>query len=375
MNASNILILFSNSPYHEQHYYASAISSCLEQLSFHVTLINTDSDISESALQATILQLAPDLIFTLGLSGFHLQMLGDDLFLNGAYCPCVHLLTRHPAYDAGYLSQRMNFTMFFYSHFTEYATYIEHFFKRVPNVAVLPFYQLPVTTIKSFEDRTIDLYYPSSYIPSKDILSHIKSLPEVFSNICMDVIQAMQNNTDVSLHECLYEYLDKIHFSLSDDEFNEIMQTMQLVELYIKSLSSEHYISLLLENGYDVTVSGENWNQFSLNSHTNLHIIGEHGLNYYEAINTMCNSKSILNLQFHKNSGIHPRVISALSSHVNCVTNENKQISEIIGYGNIFTFKTDEDFLHQIDLAIHHPFTDMATSFLSDVLSDIISNI
>ncbi len=375
MNASNILILFSNSPYHEQHYYASAISSCLEQLSYNVTLINTDLDISESALQAAILQLAPDLIFTLGLSGFHLQMLGDDLFLNGAYCPCVHLLTRHPAYDAEYLSQRMNFTMFFYSYFTEYATYIERFFKRVPSVAVLPFYQLPVTDIKSFEDRTIDLYYPSSYIPSEDILSHIKALPEVFANICLNVIQSMQDNTDTYLHKCLADYLDKIHFSLSDNEFNEIMQTMQLVELYVKSLSSEHYIALLLENGYDVTVSGENWNQFLLKSHTNLHIIGEHGLNCYEAVDTMCNSKAILNLQFHKNSGIHPRIISALSSHANCVTNENRQISEIIGFDNIFTFKTDEDFLHQTDLAIHHPFTDMSTPSLSDVLSDIINNI
>lgn len=153
----------------------------------------------------------------------------------------------------------------------------------------------------------------------------------MFQDICTELIQRCQQNPYALLHDELKSYLSHLGIPYSDEEFRELMIPMQLVKLYLKMNSCEKYISFFLEQGCSITVSGDNWQNFPHSDCPNLTILKDTpafdtGVSFDKMLQIMGNSKIVLNLQYHQNTGIHPRITCGLSCGAFCITNENEDI-------------------------------------------------
>lgn len=361
-----ILIIFHDSQYQTDAYFASILLKQVQECGFQASAINTSFDIPDTHIMYTIQQSNADLVITIGLSGFEYQLLGDDLFYNALYCPIIHIIYRHPAYFTEHFNQRMNFTMDFLCPYPEYINYAQKYYERIPYVHLLPPLHIPDITNKPYYSRCIDIYFPSSYIPSDTIINQINELPKVFSLICNHIIEQSILNPHTTIHKELANYMNSLSMEYSNEEFKELMGYMQLVELYVKMYYSEKYISFLIEEGYKVCVSGSNWNDFSKADCPNLTIIGSNGLTFSQTLNTMCDSKVVLNLQFHKNTGIHSRITSALSCGSICITNENTDIiSTFNNNSSVLTFDSNSE-----DTLITHLNSVLATDYTHNICTN-----
>lgn len=314
MKSKKIIIPFHNSTHQLQLTFGKRLEQAFTCMGHQVVLVNLDTANNPLYLQAYIKQENADLLVTIDCAGFELTLLGDDLFYNSLCIPAMHFLVKSPWELADYLTQRMNFTMECYTLYEGDKELIEKYFMRVPKVHVLPELKwendiTDKTAEKSSMDKYPDVAVMNDYICSDEIMEQIQTLPQVFSSITMEAIKKRKNNQSLSPWKFLEQYLSKIKFKVSAEEFIALLLPVNLAFSYQEALEWECAINSLCSNQIPVHLYGSDWIKLEQKmtdaaKKQYLHIETEHSLNY-EEMESLSNQYKYILLKDNKERGMH----------------------------------------------------------------------
>lgn len=293
MKPIKIMIPIRSSVHQLQLAYAKRLEQAFTSLGHEVSILNLDAQRDPLYLQAYMEKEKADLLVTIDCSGFELELLGDDLFYNSLCIPAMHFLTKAPWELADYLEQRMNFTMEFYTLYQGDGEFIEKYCSRVPKVHVIP--ELMWEPYKEYIDKSECLEERSAsgvaviwdYISSKEQMSQIKALPEVFSAIALEAIKKREQNACLSPWRFLEEYLLSIQFQVTKEEFSALLLPVSMAFDYQETLELEKMIAHLCIGEIPIFLYGSGWMEGDIfgKIHDNkrfLHIQENNSLNFEE---------------------------------------------------------------------------------------------
>lgn len=169
-------------------------------------------------------QFCPDFGVTLNLAGFNLLTTGEDSLLTKFLCPFAHEIVMPPYYLNQYLDSRFIFNHIVYCHSVSHAEYIRNFFPDVPDIQYCP---LPQTLSNNMVSHSPDR-----------ILSEIRSLPEVFANLCHSLIDDLQTQPDLIFSEFVLSKMAQLGIdNMTAEEQKDLITMCSLSEEYVCSIS------------------------------------------------------------------------------------------------------------------------------------------
>lgn len=316
MEQKRIAIIQNHSPYDRQAYLLGEVKQELDRIGYATDLLDYDyyndkGDFTDFLVEK-IEKPDYDLVITVDLTGFERRLLEDETFYNQLYCPMVNIISKDAWYFSQYLGQRLNFTMFFYAMQESSVRYIKKMFPNFPNIDEISGKGSFVSGGKPFDQREIDVYFPTSYENAEGIKNTILQMPEIIQKMELYLINEMLKKNATNLYDEIVLYFEKIKFSYSSEEFVDIINELQIVQRYIKMYYVEKCVNTMAQCGIPVTVSGKGWKNFVQKEGTKIQILGEDGLSYEETLRTMGNSKIVFSTQQHKGKSVHERVSNAI---------------------------------------------------------------
>lgn len=245
-----------------------------------------------------------------------------------ANTPVFGHIVDHPIFHSTRLEPSHGTNIFLGCIDRSHVDYIKKYYPSIRNVFYLPHAGFKAKNIIPYENRTIDVFFPSSYIKPSVILDKIEKLPEVYKVIAKELIHNMLENPLLHLQDALYLYLYQIKFEYKYDEFLDLMQIFSVVDEYIRVYTRDKCIRYLLKNKINITVSGGGWREFDTNHKNYLHIISTTGLEFFDVLEFMGNSKMVLNHVPTLQNGMHERIFSSMLCGAICLTNDFPIIHE-----------------------------------------------
>lgn len=271
-----------------------------------------------------------DLIFSFQALLFESRLIdgktSDFSFL--ANTPVFGHIVDHPIFHSIRLEPYHGTNIFLGCIDRSHIDYIKKFYPSMRNVFYLPHAGFKAKNIMPYEDRTIDVYFPSSYTNPSAILNKIENLPKVYSKISKELIHKMLEDPLIHLQDALYSYLNQINFIYNDDEFIELMKMFNIVDEYIRAYTRDKCVRYLLNNEINITVSGGGWEDFDIEFVDYLHIITSDGLDFLDVLEFMGNSKMVLNHIPTLQNGMHERIFTSMLCGSLCLTNDFPIIHE-----------------------------------------------
>lgn len=316
MEQKRIAIIQNHSPYDRQAYLLGEVKQELEQIGYVTDLLNYDYYNDEGDFTDFLVEKIEkpdyDLVITMDLTGFERRLLEDETFYNQLYCPMVNIISKDAWYFSQYLGQRLNFNMFFYAMQESNVRYVKKMFPNFPNIDEISGKGSFVSDGKPFEQREIDVYFPTTYESCEEIMNTILQMPEIIQKMELYLINEMLKKNATNLYDEIILYFEKIKFSYSTEEFVDVINELQIVQKYIKMYYVEKCVNTMAQCGIQVTVSGQGWKNFIQKEGTKIKVLGENGLSYKETLSTMGNSKIVFSTQQHKGKSVHERVSNAI---------------------------------------------------------------
>lgn len=234
----------------------------------------------------------------------------------------------HPIYHSTRLATIHGDNMYVGCIDRKHVEYIQSYYPGVKNALFLPHGGfLPQRTVP-YEKRSIDIYFPCSYRRPFKIRENINKLPEVYRNMAYLLIDKMLEDKLLTLQEALSTYLDKIHFEYTSEEFSQIMCIINLVDQYIRENSRDKCIRSLVESGLKITVSGTGWEDIDPELLSKIHVLGSEGIDFLEVVETMADSKFVLNNAPAYQYGTHERIFTSMLCGAICLTHDFPIIHE-----------------------------------------------
>ncbi|BCJ92949.1 hypothetical protein acsn021_05180 [Anaerocolumna cellulosilytica] len=319
----NILILKGQSMYNVLRHASDQIADGFTELGCNVTILDL-------TLEKDCEQISVSLLSTFHIV-FSFQALLFSECIKNTNAPIISYnknvtffghIVDHPIYHLHRLttahSDNMHIACIDYSH-------IEFINAYLPNVKHTTFLSHGGFTSHAdtpFKKRDIDIFFPSSYVPPSVIYDEIKSLPDVYKNIANDLIETMLINPMLTLQEALKDYLTKIHFTYSNDEFVELMELYNVIDRYIRAYTRDQIITCLLDHEIKVTVCGNGWEDSEYTNSDFLSIATIPDKDITNVINLMSRSKIVLNHVPTLQEGFHERIFTSMLNGAICLTND-----------------------------------------------------
>lgn len=317
-----VIILYGKSKYNYAEFTAMYIKDILISQGCNVDalLMKYDRD------QMKLMDMNPDLLITIDMIGFQIETIGGEPNYNNFYVPMINFLNEIPLSFDKYLDGRLNFTMNFFSLYDEDIKFIDEFYPRVLNKKCINSFGFETQFNKEYDKREIDVYYPTTYIPSESLKGQLKQLSQGFQILSNNVIEIMDSDCNIYFYDALKKSLNDMNIKYSSIEFKEISKLLMVILPYLKMKKIEEILDVCLKNNIHIAVSGNGWNEYKNRNDKNFTQIGDNGLEYKEMLRTMGNSKIVINNQIHKRGNIHPRVINAMLQGAVCISDENRNI-------------------------------------------------
>lgn len=293
MNNAHIVLIQGNSLYNKQRTICGRLQQILEQRGFQVTILDRMEYKEEHLFIGRLEELKPDAVFTMDMTGFECQTVGDEVSYNGIPCRMMHFLSRAP-WEYDILNRRYNFTMFFYCTSSDDQQLIKKHYDRIINIGYIGSEICDSSQKKAFEDRSIEVYLPCTYLPSQKLYQQIEVLPEVFQKIAKYCIGEMERQPKLLFESALADCLQKIQFTCESEEFIEIMQALKCVPQYVKMHYLEKLIEELSARQIKVSVSGQGWADYSTKNQDYFHIMGHNGVSYETCEEIMRDAKAVI---------------------------------------------------------------------------------
>jgi|GEM_PF-337451 hypothetical protein len=238
----------------------------------------------------------------------------------------------------------------------DHVSYINRYYQRIKHVGFLPHFSFEAENLIPYEERTINLYYPGSYVDPGDYTNNLNDLPKVFADIAMEIFHKLLNDSKLTLDVALENYLKSVNFECSPEEFVEIIDQIHFVDHMIRDWRRDLIVRSILDGGIEVTVCGKGWSKLK-EHYPNLNIIGDQGIDIDENVKIIANSKILFNTFPNFKNGTHERIFTAMRNGCVCLTDSNIYTQE--------HFTENENIVYY-DL--------MKPERLKDIINDILNN-
>lgn len=174
--------------------------------------------------------------------------------------------------------------------------------------------------------RKYDVVFTGSYYEPKELYEKIiEQYQGVLKQFVQQMIQEMEEQSWLTIEQCLEVVLNKNHIQVSDEEFDELVAEFWRVSYYARFYYRDKVIHMLTKNGIKIHVFGNGWEDFAGDDAVNL--VWEKG-DYLVARDAVANAYISLNTQPWFKGGFQERIASAMLSETVAVTDDSLYIDE-----------------------------------------------
>lgn len=217
--------------------------------------------------------------------------------------------------------------------------YIQKYYPNIKNVSFIPlsgsycFLDIP------YQKRKYDVVFTGSYAnPEKLYQNMMLQYEGVLNQFVQSMIRQLENNPNYTIEHCLKIVLEQNRVSVSDEEFNELTEEFFCVSHYARFYYRDCVMRILVENGIQVHVFGNGWEDFEGLGKDNL--ILENG-NEIIAREAVANAKISLNVMPWFKAGFQERIATAMLSETVALTDESMYINENFTNKELCTYALD----------------------------------
>ena len=208
---------------------------------------------------------------------------------------------------------------------------------------MLPLFGIPSVKKKKFQDRSIPVFFPGSYLDADSTLQNMKEVyPEAMFEIATGCIKWMDVEKNYDLEEGISHYLEQVGIDYSDEMIYSYIEEYGFgIEDYLRRKLRNQLIEGLLKDQIPIYVCGVNWKvlyqKLPEQSQKYLYVL-EQNLSPRSISNIMADSKVVLDLAPTIYEGMHERVTMAMSNGSICVTHENNYLKKELEGQNVIEF-------------------------------------
>lgn len=206
--------------------------------------------------------------------------------------------------------------------------YILRYYPSVKHAAFIPLSGSSYPECAPYENRQTDIIFTGTYtspeVYKNDLLNQFKD-NATLTKFAEDLMEDSITNPQYTLPECLARILKKYNVSVSDAEFEELVEDFTKVDFFARFYYREKVIRALLSAGLKIHVFGNGWENFNFDCKQNLII---HKGGSYAACKALANAKLSLNIMPWFKDAFQERIASAMLSKAVAVTDESKYIIE-----------------------------------------------
>ena len=357
--SGKILVLKGMSRYNVLRQAADEMVEGFINQGFKVVIVDLTLEDQIKKFPNFIFEDTYDLIFSFQAIAFEIR-LKDNLssFLNALNIPIFGYIVDFPVYHDYRIAPMQGDNMYFGFIDRSHVDYVHKYYPHVVNAYYLPHGGFEGRNIKHYNERTIDLYFPSSYTSPEEIMNQINELPTVYKNISNLIIPQLLEHPLLTLQDALANYLEQVKFTYTSEEFTQIVSILYLVDQYIRTYTRDKLVRYLLNNQINLTVSGTGWEHFVNNSDNHFTVLASEGLDIIDTLEIMGNSKMVLNNTPTYQDGMHERIFSSMRCGAILLTNDFPCIHEEFTPGENILLYSDADFsgfADQIQHLLSHP--------------------
>lgn len=319
----NILVFKGQSRYNVLRIAADYMVDSFRKKGYNVTIADLTIEGQLSEVLASALDKSYVLIFSFQALLFDLYLSDNKtLLLNAINTPVFGHIVDHPVYHHSRIAQPLGDKIYLGSIDKSHVEYVEKYYPHIKHAVFLPHAGFLAHNIIPYENRTVDLYFPSSYTNPSATINKIKDMPDIYQTMSMLLIKNMLKDPFLTLQNALATYLNEVNFTYLIDEFTELMDIFSIVDGYIRAYTRDKCIRCLLENNISVTVSGNGWDNFESDFQHNLIIMGSNGIDFLNVLEIIANSKMVLNDIATYQTGLHERIFTSMLCGAICLTND-----------------------------------------------------
>ena len=236
--------------------------------------------------------------------------------------------------------------------------YILRYYPSVKHAAFIPLSGSSYPECAPYENRQTDIIFTGTYtspeVYKNDLLNQFKD-NATLTKFAEDLMEDSITNPQYTLPECLARILKKYNVSVSDAEFEELVEDFTKVDFFARFYYREKAIRALLSAGLKIHVFGNGWENFNFDCKQNLII---HKGGSYAACKALANAKLSLNIMPWFKDAFQERIASAMLSKTIAVTDESVYINDKFENGKeliAFSLKDIESLPGRIKYLLSHP--------------------
>lgn len=186
-------------------------------------------------------------------------------------------------------------------------------------------------------NRPYPLVFTANYVPLTNIKKQLDGLDRVYRDFYYELIEAFITQPQKDLLSLIEFYLRREDADLTDLDLLEAMNTMQAVDLWIRTYFREKAVRMLAEDGIPIHVVGQDWEQVSWKRPKNMTISGK-AVDSADCIRIMSQAKIALNTMPWFKDGAHDRIFTAMLQGSVPLTDDSKYLREHFQDGDTLVY-------------------------------------
>lgn len=315
---SNVILIKGKSQYDAMRYYIDEIELGFRLAGYNTILLDTKERSFLFQLDELLKSVKIDLVFT--CNGIIYDVLRErmpDVLYVTYLCdhPTIHL-ERIQHYDK-------NTVVFVCDALHE--KFIKEYYK-IKYVKYIPLAGSSYKKQVPYRERKYDIIFTGTYRKPEEsynqLLSELSGSLKPFGEY---VLKKIVEIPELTIEECLKKALEEHGITVSKDEFAELVYEYIWADAWARHYYRDRTIRSLIENGLDVHVFGNGWEDFE--SDFKDHLIIEKG-NSYLARKAVANAKISLNMMPWLKAGFQERIAAAMLNGAVAVSDKSSYICD-----------------------------------------------
>lgn len=316
---SNVILIKGKSQYDAMRYYIDEIELGFRLAGYNTILLDTKERSFLFQLDELLKSVKIDLVFT--CNGIIYDVLRErmpDVLYVTYLCdhPTIHL-ERIQHYDK-------NTVVFVCDALHE--KFIKEYYSNIKYVKYIPLAGSSYKKQVPYRERKYDIIFTGTYQKPEEIYNQLLSeLSDSLKPFGEYVLKKIVEIPELTIEECLKKALEEHGITVSKDEFAELVYEYMWADAWARHYYRDQTIRSLIENGLDVHVFGNGWEDFE--SDFKDHLIIEKG-NSYLARKAVANAKISLNMMPWLKAGFQERIAAAMLNGAVAVSDKSSYICD-----------------------------------------------
>lgn len=339
----NVLLIKGQSQYSAMRNYIDEIETGFRMAGYHTCVLDGLDKSFGFQLDQLRKSIKTDITFVCNAM---LQNRISDVYIT--------YLTDHPAAHRGRLEGLDERAVVFVCD-RQHEAYVKKYCPNIKHVKYIPLSGEASKQYIPYGQRSKDIVFTGSYKKPEIAYQNIFCCDESVSEIAKYLAASIIQNPQQDLEECLQNCLALFDIEVPHERFHELVNDFREVDLYARCYYRDRMIRSLVENGLQVHVFGNGWEEFEGEGKENLII--EKG-DFYVARKAVADAKISLNIMPWFKDGFQERIAAAMLSGTVSVTDESIYIRENFTDGKelvLYSLKNLEELPVKVKWLLEHP--------------------